>query len=236
MSKSKKHVQLKRFKPFRRVFLPHKGERSDESAFIRATFDGGFADAKELGRWVDSDLISVDVLLNRVKEIVEEKRLPDRSSFPGVDYATGYNKVSKYLDCCIEFSENGENEKLLVALVALGYEMGTFDLNDMAMRGLESFRAPHRKSERGVAKRREIPDTRYQAYLVLFRRMSSQGIESTYKKVLLFLKAQAGHEFLTENDACPRIYVSKNTLMDDFGELTPNQFSLLRKRYQADAK
>lgn len=228
-------IEVKRYRPLWDVVKADWDDDWDDFKKMQAIITGG-DNPSHIQACIDSDVLSVNTVLNRIGAFIENKEAPPDYAFKGINFDLESMKIPlKRSVAAIEkllaespgaFSK--DMEKLLLLMFELGANVGAINNQDLIAKGMESIRKPHRGGHKNGQEKKQSGAHHKNAYTNAMNYAQKANYKPTVGGLKNYLKSLQGKRFDTGVAGCAEIWIEGNRFADSLGGYSESSISKIK--------
>lgn len=235
MSEKGKVIQIKRYRPLWDVIRSDWNDDWDDMKKLDAILTGG-DNPSHIQACVDSEVLSVRTVLNRINEFIDGDGAPPDYAFKGVKFDLAGMKIplKRSITAIDDLLVNSPGlatkkaEKLLLLVFELGTHVGAINNQDLIFKGMESIRKAHRGGLKNGQDKKDLGACRKSAYVEAIRAANKAGYKTTVGGLKNYLKSLQGKRFNTGVIGCSEIWIEGNSFVDSLGKYSESSISKIK--------
>lgn len=228
-------IEVKRYRPLWDVVKADWDDDWDDFKKMQTIITGG-DNPSHIQACIDSDVLSVRTVLNRISAFIENEEAPPDYAFKGINFDLGSMKIplKKSVTAIEKLLTNSpgafpkDMEKLLLLMFELGTNVGAINNQDLIAKGMESIRKPHRGGHKNGQEKKQSGDCHKNAYTNAMSAAQKASYKPTVGGLKNYLKSLQGKRFDTGVTGCAEIWIEGNNFADSLGGYSESSISKIK--------
>lgn len=228
-------IKVKRYRPLWDVVRAEWNDDWDDFKKAQAIITGG-DNPSHIQACIDSEVLSVRTVLNRIIEFIENNEVPPDYAFNGINFDMDSMKIPLQRSVAAIESLLADSpdlptkkaEKLLLLMFELGTNVGAINNQDLIAKGMESIRKIHRGGRKNGQDKKDLGASRKKAYKNAMNFAKDAGYKPTVGGLKSYLKSLNGRRFDTGVTGCEEIWLDMNSFVDSLGSYSESSISKIK--------